>query len=270
MSQAESEPNSGDEPTFWRRFFHGVSVTAIFELTRSLTWGRIATAGVLALFPVFMLVLILVLNGVVIPTEQLIGILLLLILQLALLLWASPVVYSELEGRTWIYLASRPYGSVTTVMGKTAVAIFWSYMVSWIALTLCVLVISNHEHPRKVFQIWGGFSILLFLGSLAYASMFALIGTIFHRRAMVFCVVFAAGSIFAGLFDAIIGKLSVFHHLVSLSADLLGILQEEELAYFNSQPIWGDVLGLLIITAIGFGGIFATLRMREYITADEA
>ena len=35
-----------------------------------------------------------------------------------LLLWVTPVVQAELEGRTWIYLAVRPRGRVSMLLGK--------------------------------------------------------------------------------------------------------------------------------------------------------
>ena len=45
---------------------------------------------------------------------------------LSVFLLATPAVSSELEGRSWVYLAVRPYGPLAVLLGKYLVAISWA------------------------------------------------------------------------------------------------------------------------------------------------
>jgi ABC-type transport system involved in multi-copper enzyme maturation permease subunit len=64
---------------------------------------------------------------------------------LGLLLWATPNVHSELEGRTWIYLAVRPDGKAMVLLGKYLTAVAWSASACLLALTISVIVCSAFQ-----------------------------------------------------------------------------------------------------------------------------
>ena len=112
--------------------YQKIMATFAFEFSRSLTTSRIATSLVLALFAPVMLSLI----GMTINIENtrqqipfpliVLGIFHLLAIFLAVLLWATPVVFSELEGKTWTYLAIRPHGKLSSTLGKYLNAVFWA------------------------------------------------------------------------------------------------------------------------------------------------
>ena len=85
-----------------------------FELARSLTPGRLAIWFLLVGFPI-VLIGMLRLNGIGQGASEFWGIRLYFLCPevlclLALLLWATPVVSTEIEGQTWGYLAMRPSG----------------------------------------------------------------------------------------------------------------------------------------------------------------
>jgi ABC-type transport system involved in multi-copper enzyme maturation permease subunit len=60
---------------------------------------------------------------------------------LALMLWATPMVHSELEARTWPYLAVRPGGKTAVLLGKYLSAVAWTIAVAWLSLTLSIAVL---------------------------------------------------------------------------------------------------------------------------------
>ena len=245
--------------------------TALFELSRSLTPGRLAASLMLALFPPTMMGLILIASGFRAEIEIIIMITVFMVILLALLLWASPVVYAELEGRTWIYLASRPKGRISTVLGKYLLAVFWSFTVAWSAMTICV-IFDTTMNPRETFHVWWVFSLLIALASMTYAAVFILIGALFHRRAMVFCAGYVLLSEIAlPNVPAVVSRFTVRYHLFSLALDLLGWTKNPTLeSMFNRQPAWLDILMLLLITSVALGATVYTLQSREYLTADEA
>ena len=261
--------------------YQKASATARFELARSFTAGRIAASFILALFPPAMVMLLMVASrgGARTPemVEFSIFILVYMVILLALLLWASPVVYAELEGRTYIYLASRPGGRISTMLGKYAVAVAWSFAVAWVAMTLSLGVNEIWwPNPARTFRFWGGLTILIALACTVYASVFVLLGALSHRRAMVFCAGYVLLSeVWLSSLPAVINRFTVRFHLYSLADTMLaldwfGTRNSAFQDLFNSQPVWMDLVMLATITAVSMGATIFTLRTREYLTADEA
>ena len=161
------------------------------ELIRTLTFGRIMTWCLMALFPP-------VLIGI--ASWQIGGrssrgeaemnldyviILFLLIPQvvtvLGLLLWATPIVHSELEAQTWVYSVVRPGARRAVLLGKYCIAVLWAFSSACVATTLAI-PFSTLIHP---FQTWGVLCFLNLVSAVSYAALFATIGTLIQKRAMV-------------------------------------------------------------------------------------
>ena len=91
-----------------------------FELSRSMTKGRILIWCGLVGFPV---VLFFLLSRIVHETRVetwgsvLHYLVTEIVVLLSLLLWATPVVSTEIEGQTWIYLATRRSGRSMVLFG---------------------------------------------------------------------------------------------------------------------------------------------------------
>ncbi len=106
-------------PEIWKVF--------LFEWHRSLTVGRILTWSVLLLVPVSLMGAVLFLTRSEIPSTFLYVATYILVPQvicmLGLLLWATPAIHSELEAKTWVYLAMRPAGKQAILLGKYLVAV---------------------------------------------------------------------------------------------------------------------------------------------------
>lgn len=168
----------------------------MYEWRRSLTAGRLAWWFVMAAFPVAITLLILyvqhqeeeipsaardsvwsVLFYVMIPC---------VCTAMSVLLTAGPAVASELEQRSWAYLATRPNGIFWLLIGKFLVAFTWGFTAAALGASIAVSI-SNADSRG---QILVAILALSFLSALGYSSLFLLLGTIMPRRAMVFCVMY--------------------------------------------------------------------------------
>ena len=270
---SENQLALDDNKNSFAKLLRCAKATALFELARSLTGGRLAAATILALFPPSMTMLTLLATNYAMPHLVIIGVTVFMVILLAQLLWAAPVVHTELEGKTWIYLASRPQGRVSTVLGKYAIAVFWGFNVAWTAMTLCMLGVLDLFTPHDLFYHWLIFTLMIALACIAYGSVFTLIGALFHRRAMVFCAGYALLSeVVLANIPAVISRFTVQFHLASLAVDLLGIDNPAAPMQhlYREQGPWTDLFLIFLITISCLAATIYTLRSREYITADEA
>ena len=281
-----------------------ILATFVFEFFRSLTTSRIATSAVLALFAPVMLTLIgfsLNIDGVrhQIPFPLLlIGVFQLLAIFLSVLLWATPVVYSELEGKTWTYLAIRPNGKFASTLGKYFNAVFWASMTATVSLTLSCLVISQFPWdpdiviPRRVadqpelYEKWHGmfthssspiviwYSLFpaIVLGAFALSAIFIHIGLIAHKRGMVFAVIYGIIETVFAFLPAVVRQFTVGFHLRNIGLKLADFDFEQFDAgvVTDESGLWFHFLVLAIITGIHVGASVYWLHSREYITAEEA
>lgn len=189
---------------------------------------------------------------------------------MGLLLWATPAIHSELEGRTWSYLAVRSGGKGAVLLGKYFTAVAWTALAAWLALTLSVLIAPRVEHALR---LWGVIATLIVLSCLAYGALYVLLGVLFLRRAMVVAVGYTFISEFVvGFVPAIINQLTVQYHLRCLMAEWLqwDVLPPgmEEL-FFGTASASQHVLILLGATAFLLTAAVLILRRRELVTADE-
>jgi hypothetical protein len=233
-------------------------------------------AAVLAGFPPAM-VAVISLTGRSIPiTDLLIISLVGIVAMLAQLLWATPNVYSELEGKSWIFIASRPRGRIALFLGKYLSAVAFSLLVCLVAISLC-LAIRTYVPPATMVNplpAWAGMMGTALVGCVVYSAVFSLIGTIFQKRAMVF------GAAYVILFEimmanipAIISQFTVRFHLQAIAADWIGWYLPISPAEFAS--VYGSystrfhlicLAGVAMVTLIA-GSV--TITARQYITAEE-
>lgn len=255
-----------------------VAATVLFDFRRSLTISRIAVFAVLSLFPPAIMAVNLIGPGVD-AAPVIIGVTVMMVGILAELLWATPIVYGELEGKTWLFLAVRPRGVLAVLLGKYLVAVLWTTAVCSIAMTLCVLLAAT-AHVPDLLRMWLVFLVLIVLAAFAYAAIFALIGVIFHRRAMVFAMAYVILlEIFVAQIPAIINQITVRHHLTALAVKWLGFRSlggEEVPEFFLEQvlgvkePDWRNILLVVATTAVTLAASTWIICHREYLTAEEA
>ena len=257
--------------------------TCSFELRRSLTYQRIAVSIVMALFPPSMLLLIHaapeVRNEMPAEVSQTLILLLVgLVTILSLLLWATPNVHSELEGKSWVFIASRPGGRISNFLGKYMAAVYSSFLVSWAAITLSVLVVNQVTEIRDPLRLWSTVSVVFLIACMVYAAIFSMIGTIFFRRGMVIGVAYVLVSeIFVASIPAVIGKLTTRYHLQSLCISWMGWLfpgGDEALrnysTFYGKPEPWFNLTCLFVICALCLGAGTFVIVSRQYITKDES
>ena len=261
--------------SFWSK----IAATALFDFRRSLTISRLSIFVVLSLFPPAIMAINLFGPGLdAAAAPVIIGVTVMMVGILAELLWATPIVYGELEGKTWLFLAVRPRGIMAVLLGKYLIAVLWTMAVCSIAMTICVLLAATAQIPNAL-QMWRVFLILITLAAFAYAAIFALIGVIFHRRAMVFAMAYViVFEVFIAQIPAVINQLTVRHHLTALAVKWLDFryLGGEEVPEFILQqmlgvqePDWQNILMVAATAAIALAASMWIICSREYLSAEE-
>lgn len=259
---------------------NSILATVDFEMSRVMTFRRLFVATVMIGFPPLMM-LILDASGLPPVGEMMISVLCGMICLLSLLLWATPNVYAELEGKSWAFVTTRPWGRMSILFGKFLIAGGWSFIVAWIALSLCMVVVGPGLFASGLprIQIWMILSILLLLASVVYAAIFSFFGVLIQRRAMVVAVgYFLVFEIMLALVPAVIGKFAMTFHLFSLLVHWIGwIIPDDELETaeafylaYGQFPVWMHLLALATMTSVMLGFSVLIIRMREYITLDDA
>lgn len=244
-----------------------------FEWRRTRTLGRAIFCLALALFPACLVGTIRYQAGPPESPELPALVLFLLIPEvvclMGLLFWAAPVIHSELEGRTWPYLAVRPCGKGSILMGKYLTAVGWTTLVAWLSLILSLVALrAGTAAPRP----WVTLAVLALLSSLAYGALFTLLGVLFLRRALVVAVAYTFLVEFvASLIPALIHQITVQYHLRSLLAKWMGwtrlpghVGMDEQLI-FSTAPAWHHVLVLLGMTAGLLTVAVLVIRQRELV-----
>ena len=167
---------------------------------------------------------------------------------LGALLTASPAVASELEQHSWIYFATRPNGLFHLVIGKYLVAFVW-------AATLTIITL---------------------LSAMSYSALYMMIGTLFYRRAMIFCVAYTAGVEIAMSFvPAVINRLTIQYRLRALLFE--GMAKPKAMSNedtFQRLFIAGDsttetIFWLFALTAVFLAIALTSVQVREFTGAAE-
>ena len=268
-------------------WIRGSVATCQFELARSLTPQRLAVSILLTLFPgAMMLILIrgpqLVSDQMQDPVAAALGFpmfatvfLTSLVCLLTLLLWAPSNIHSELENKSWSYLASRPGGRIACYLGKYLTSALVSFIVSVLALSICLGICSRLLAIEDPIDSWFSLVLIFLLASFVYAAVFSMIGTLLLKRAMVIAAAYLIVSeVFLATLPAVINKLTVRFHLQTLGISWLGWFIPESKTEFEALygfpwPDWLCLvtLGIIGLTCLIIGAIVVTHR--QYVTSDE-
>jgi ABC-type transport system involved in multi-copper enzyme maturation permease subunit len=277
-------------------WINGALATCLFELRRSFTFQRTAVSAVLIAFPPLMVTLLITTTkvaqnrnafqtdlpdpvGIVATFVPFVIVFLVsLVCLLSLLLWATPNVYSELEGKSWSFIASRPSGRISVYLGKFLTAFLVSFGISIVSMSLCVLVADRMISVRSPEKMWLALFGIYLLACFVYGAIFSMLGTVFYKRAMVVAAGYLIGSeFFLATIPAVIGKFTMRMHLQELGISWLGFFlpfdQGEPEYRMLYGPAWPDWAHILILIGAGslmlaLGGVI--IVSRQYITADES
>jgi len=188
---------------------------------------------------------------------------------LGVLLWVTPAVQAEVEGKTWPYLIVRPSGKTPILAGKYAAGVVWSILTGWAALTLALGVLWP---AQDALHAWYVLAALVALSCAAYGSLFALLGVIFIRRGMIFAVAYTLLEFVVRWIPAMIKQATVQYHLQGLLVHWMQWAEKNPRfeALFGKAAPWEHVLALLGYTLLLFVVAAAVLRRRELVAATEA
>jgi ABC-type transport system involved in multi-copper enzyme maturation permease subunit len=246
-----------------------------FESRRALRLGPMLFAAALALFPAAVLALIQSQGARLdqrgefwaVPVFVLVPEVVCL---LGLLLWATPAIQAEVEGRTWTYLVVRPGGKVPVMLGKYAAAVVRAVLTGLVALAAALAVL---HPPQGLARAFAYFSALVVLSCLTYASLYLLLGVIFVRRAMTVAVAYVFLIEFLlGLTPAVVNHLTVQYYLRSLLVAWFTLTDGpvRVRGMIGTAPPWQYVLLLLGMTAALLTAAALILRRRELVSSAAA
>jgi ABC-type transport system involved in multi-copper enzyme maturation permease subunit len=263
----------------------GALATCRFELTRSFSLQRLTSSLGLILFPPAMLWMIIlgassnneaieVLAYVLFTMIFLVA----LVCLLSLLLWATPNVHGELEGKTWSFIAMRPGGRISNFLGKYLTAVLVSFLTAFLSLTLCVLVADKYGTlggGSEPWQKWGILTGIFAMACLVYGAILSMIGAWFTKRAMVVGAGFLiGGETILSAVPAVVSKFTMSYHLRRLGEMWLGWFLpdsqfEHEMIFGKPGPVWFHLtcLGCAMVAALVIGCLIVVNR--QYATGEE-
>ncbi len=224
-----------------------------FEFSRSRSRGRMVIMMAIALLPALLVGLFKLQVRGLTPDGPVALIAYFLVAQigcmLGLLLWVTPVVGSEVESQTWVYVAMRERGRISLVLGKFLVAVGWAIACGTIGSILVGLVSGVAEPVRLSLTLFG----LVLISSFCYGSLYLLIGVVFTRRSTVFAVVYSL--IMEGVVSnipATINQLTVAYRLRALLVEWTGMerLRSDAVEYFGAEPLWHHFLAVTLFVLI--------------------
>lgn len=245
----------------------GILGMAEFEARRGLTLGRLASWSILATFPIVLLNLLTRPLQIAMP-ETLVGAFTyLLVSQIAcpmvLLLLVTPLINSELEGKTWTYLCSRPLGRMTLVVGKLATAVTTAILVGFVGIT----GISMTMELREPFRFWFSQLAVMGMACVAYGCLFSVIGTWFQKRAMAIAMIYmllVEGVV--SLIPATLNQFTVTFRLRSLLYAWVGWAPQQGTAHLVDVTASGwHLIVVLAYVGITLGLSIARAQGGEYL-----
>jgi ABC-type transport system involved in multi-copper enzyme maturation permease subunit len=243
-----------------------------FEIGRILTLPRLAIGAALAAFPPVLMAFMQqqgadwnrpYTGGVVLFT-----LIPEMVCLMGMLLWATPAVHAELEGKTWAYLAVRPAGKGPILLGKYLAAVAWTATLALLSLTLSVAVVRPIEGTLLA---WFAVARLVVLSCFAYGAIFVLLGVLFLRRGMLAAVAYTVVfEVAVSFIPAVINQFTVQYHLRCLLIRWMDwpAVPPSFRALFGNSPWWQHMLILLGITAAALCLAVAVLRQRELVRGD--
>ena len=265
-------------------WMNGALATCRFEIQRSFSLQRLVASLVLIVFPPLM-TWVIIQGGLRSPRGEVLEYVLFtiiflvaLVCLLSLLLWATPNVYGELEGKTWSFIATRPGGRISNFLGKYVTAVLVSFLTTFFALTLCVVVANRYGTlggGSEPWEKWGILTGIFAIACVVYGAILSMIGAWFTKRAMVV----GAGYLIAAetvlsMVPAVVSSFTMSYHLRRLGELWLGwFLPDEQMEYemiFGQPgPTWFHLvcLGTALVASIVIGCLIVSNR--QYAIGEE-
>ena len=238
-----------------------------FELQRSFAIARVATWVLLWAFPT-VLIATAVLTTRVNPPIVVASLLSFILVpqvscMLGLLLWATPSIQSELEGKTWIYISLRPHGKLAVLIGKYCLAVLWSGSACLISSWVIAWLLGHDQW----FQLAVALSGLSMLACMSYGALYSLIGVLVTKRAMIAALAYSLlVEVAISWVPATINQLTVSYRLRSLLSQWMELDRlRSRTELFNGTESTMTNVSILVCYSLGLLSIasFALLRREQ-------
>lgn len=247
-----------------------------FELRRTITGGRVFWMLALMLLPP-LLALLARSTARNTPPKEIASILVFVLCPcvacvMSVFLNATPAVASELEGRSWVYLAIRPYGPTAVLLGKYLVAVLWAIPVGIVSAILTLFAFLD----RDAIELIPTQCALVTLSCISYAGLFLLLGVIIPKRAMVVGLAYTViVEIALASIPAVVNTLTIQYRLRCLLVDWANLPKPDRevarafQAYYNDIPAAQHLMMICIMTIVFLIASALLLRYREFTSAME-
>lgn len=253
----------------WR----GIRASFRFEWSRSFTVARLAWWSAMAVFPSALLFLIRQDAPHALRDDEGLSVVLYFLIvrvlcPLNLLLWATPIIHAELEAKTWSFLAVRPHGKSSVLLGKYLAAVAWTIASGWVSTAL-VVTFGPPADPVRVALLIGK---LVVFSSVAYGAVYALLGVLFLKRAMVVTVgytLLVEGAL--TVVPAVVNEFTIAYRLRTIGATEFGLAERSPaLGRLMSDGSPLEQVGILVFyTVVALGLALLALRRRQLVLARE-
>ena len=249
-----------------------------FEGRRSLSKTRLTLWTLLACFPPLLLALVRYNVGLP-PNRDYMSVPIALyvlcpgvVSMLGVLLWASPSIASELEGRSWVYPAVRPRGALAVFLGKYLVAVVWSAPAACLAAAAAARIMAPDNYGDMIAVMWP----LIGLSCLSYGAAYSLVGVLLPKRAMVACVFYTfCSEVILSAVPAAVNLLTIQFRLRCLLVRWMewdrSLARDNPvfLAYFGEESTTWHLLVLIAMSASMLALGAWVLRWKEFTSEAE-
>ena len=253
----------------------------VYEWKRSLTLVRIGWWLAMAAFPVMITILIRTLsdpqNQVSIATQKstwsmtLYALIPGVCVALSVLLTAAPAVAAELEQRSWAYLATRPNGIFWLLLGKFLVSVTWGTSAAWLGTMFSVALCGMDEQLRMLLSLLA----LSLLSAIAYSALYILVGAMFPKRAMVFCMMYTViVELVFGSIPAVINRMTIQFRLRTLFVNWMPLDKRmKEDSGFKYVMVdgssWMQCFWLITLSVLFLTAAIVVAHRKEFTSATE-
>lgn len=186
---------------------------------------------------------------------------------LVTLLHASGLLAVELEMKTLTYLTTRPLAKWRILCGKYAAVAATLFVPSVAGIAASWLVLGRPGGGLLLLAYWTAAGAAV----LAYGAIFALLGIILPKRAMVLGLMYIVVESFISFVPAVVNSLTVSYYLRSIVARIVGLEVPPEFARVvgdASLPVC--LLSIAIISALALAAASVVVSAREYAVTDQA
>ncbi len=188
------------------------------------------------------------------------------------LFYGTSVLAEEIEGRTLPYLVTRPLSKPGIILGKSGAYISLMFLMIAVNLLLSFFVVNfNDLGNASIYRTFVTYLGVLFLGIVAYTSLFVFLG-VFMKRAILVGLAFGFGwENIIQFFPGSTQKFSIVHYLKSLLPYRSPTGRSQVMILlFRLEPssTAASILTPILLSAVFLGLACALFRWKEYLFED--